>query len=235
MSLINDALKKAARQRAGEQGDLLPPMPGGGSHGPSSSGGPMKTQTLVLIAVGAVALMVVSAVVTGLFLSGKSEAKVASSARAAGAPAAVPAAAQAVSVTPVAAAPVVKPAPVVIAAPTAAPIVLTRAPAASAPTPTPVPVVARVEPTPAPTRVAASAAAPSLPAASHTDEVQAVVDRYHVSGVRAAGTGSKALIDGHIFKVNDVIDKTTGLRLVGVEEDHLTFTDANGQTYVKNL
>jgi len=30
MSLINDALKKAARQRAEEQADMTPIMPGGG-------------------------------------------------------------------------------------------------------------------------------------------------------------------------------------------------------------
>ncbi len=32
MSLINEALKKAARLRAEEQADMVPPMPGGG-HG----------------------------------------------------------------------------------------------------------------------------------------------------------------------------------------------------------
>ena len=62
--------------------------------------------------------------------------------------------------------------------------------------------------------------------------VQATIDHFHVSGVRA---GTKALINGHIYKINDVLDKGIGLKLVGVEDDHLTFTDSQGQTYVKNF
>ncbi len=62
------------------------------------------------------------------------------------------------------------------------------------------------------------------------DEVQAVVDAFHISGVRTAGSGSKALVDGHIYKLNDIVDKKLGLRLVKVDEDHLTFTDRDGNT-----
>ena len=76
MSLINDALKKAARQRAEEQGETAP-MPGGGRR-PSRQGGPMQKQTLVLIIGAAVVLVVVSAVVTGILMNGKPAAKTAS-------------------------------------------------------------------------------------------------------------------------------------------------------------
>src|SRR5476649_1167191 len=79
MSLINEALKKAARQRAEEQADVIPPMPGGGGRS-SGHRQSMGTQTLVLIAGAAVVLIVVSAVITGVFMAGKPEAKPATTA-----------------------------------------------------------------------------------------------------------------------------------------------------------
>lgn len=206
MSLINDALKKAAHQRAEAQSDL-PPVPGGGPR-PSRQGAPMRTQTLILIGAGAVALIVISAVVTGMLLSNKPAA----------APAPLPVVAKAPEPTPT---PTPKPA-VVVSAPTIS------LPSAEKPVPT-------AAPTAAPVVVVAQAPAPTAapkPAVSRVDQIQSVIDHYHVSGVRA---GSKALIDGHIFKVNDVLDKALGLKLTAVDDDHLTFTDASGETFVKNF
>jgi len=65
--------------------------------------------------------------------------------------------------------------------------------------------------------------------------IQGIVDRFRVSGVRAAGADSKALVDGHVYKINEMIDRTIGLRLVKVDADHLTFVDAQGDTYVKSF
>jgi hypothetical protein len=62
-----------------------------------------------------------------------------------------------------------------------------------------------------------------------------MVDAFHISGVRTAGAGSKALVDGHVYRLNDVIDKTVGLKLVKVDEDHLTFVDRDGNSYVRNF
>ncbi|MFZ1056109.1 MAG: hypothetical protein WAN79_10590, partial [Opitutaceae bacterium] len=70
---------------------------------------------------------------------------------------------------------------------------------------------------------------------SHSEAVQGIVDGYRVSGVRSAGADSKALIDGHVYKVNDVIDRTLGIRLVKVDPDHLTLVDKDGATYVKSF
>ena len=61
------------------------------------------------------------------------------------------------------------------------------------------------------------------------------MDRFHVSGARAAGADSKALIDGHVYRVNDVMDKSVGLRLSKVDADRLTFVDADGNTYIKTF
>ena len=54
MSLINEALKQAQRQRAKEQADLAAPMPG--SSGPTMrrSGPNLSNQTLVLLAGGGI-------------------------------------------------------------------------------------------------------------------------------------------------------------------------------------
>jgi hypothetical protein len=230
MSLINDALKKAARQRAEEQGEVIPPMPGGGHRRPSRPGEPMRVQTIVLIGAAALALIVVSAVVTGIFVTGKPEVKAAAVAQAPTlAPTPPP---QKVAVqSPIIAAP--QALPTSVPTPTSAPVavVMPAVVAAAAPTaaPTPRPVAAALAP------IAAPAAAPTTAPQSRNELIQGIVDRFRVSGVRAAGADSKALVDGHVYKINEMIDRTIGLRLVKVDADHLTFVDAQGDTYVKSF
>jgi hypothetical protein len=206
MSLINDALKKAARQRAEEQGEIIPPMPGGGGRRVSRQGGPMGKQTLVLVVAAAVALVVVSAVITGVLMTGKPDAKAAVIAK----PSPEPTLQEA-------------PKPIV-----QAPVITVSLPPVAKPTPTPSPVAVAPEP-PAPAqKVAASTQV-------HTDMVQAVVDAFHISGVRTAGAGSKALVDGHIYKLNDVLDRTLGLKLIKVDEGQLTFVDKDGNVYIRTF
>jgi hypothetical protein len=212
MSLINDALKKAARLRAEERADLVPPMPGGGGR-VQRQRAPIRTQTLILVGAAALALIVVSAVITGVLMTGKPEAKPAA-APAQVIPAALPPARVAVS-APVIEVPVPK-----VAVPT-------RAPAPAAPTPAPLQVALAPPPNAAP----AAAPAPE----GHSDQIQGIVDRFHVSGVRAAGADSKALVDGHVYRVNEIIDRSVGLKLVKVDSDHLTFVDAGGNTYLKSF
>jgi hypothetical protein len=43
------------------------------------------------------------------------------------------------------------------------------------------------------------------------------------------------LIGERVYKVNDIVDRTLGLRLIKVSPGVLTFADANGATYAKNL
>jgi hypothetical protein len=224
MSLINDALKKAARQRAEEQADVVAPMPGGGNRHAPGSGGPMRTQTMVLIGAAAVALIVVSAVVTGVFVAGKSEQK---SAAMAPVPTPTPSPQKVVVQSPVIALPQV----LQTSAPSPTPVAATKP--ASAPVLHPLPA-ARQVPSPVISAPAAAASVASAPE-SHNDLIQGIIDRYRISGVRAAGLDSKALVDGHVYKVNDLIDKSLGLKLVKVESDHLTFVDAQGETYVRSF
>lgn len=253
MSIINDALKKAARQRAQEEGDLAHLMPGASrAHAPRGEKG-RPTQTVILVAAGAVALIVVSVVVTGILVTGKPAAAPGAAAKptpAPSQPAAAPAAlvqlpAVALVSVPRATSPIPTPAPTIVyrPAPTAVP---TAVPTAEPTTvPTPVPTEAPTSP-PAPAFAAAPVISlhPPTPAApvaanpgaqAHNDLVQGLVDAIKVTGVRAAGAESKALIDGHVYRLNDILDRATGLRLVGVEPDHVTFMDSQGVTYVKNL
>ena len=229
MSLINDALKKAARQRAEEQADMAPIMPGGGASR-GRSGGPMTKQTMILIGAAAVALVVVSVVATGVFVTSRPPPKPAEPAPIAAAPMAaakpepsVSVAVQLPSVAVIAAPKVAAPAPTPTPAPTAAPVVVVQPVVAQATAP-----VAR---TPEPT---AAPAAASAPAESKADRIQAFIDALQISGARAAGADSKALVNGHVFKLNDVLDKALGLRLKQVDADHLTFVDSAGDTYVKS-
>lgn len=229
MSLINDALKKAARQRAEEQADVVAPMPGGARRVPRQ-GAPMKTQTMILVGAAALALIVVSVVVTGIMMTNKPE----------GAPVAVaaPVASPAQTAAPriVVQAPAVTVAVPQQAAPAAAPTPVPVVQAVPTPTPSPLPVVQAPAPAAASAPVAAAAPpAGSAASQSHTDLIQGVVDGYHISGVRLSGAGSKALVDGHVYKLNDIVDKSLGLKLVKVDEDHLTFVDKDGATFVRNF
>lgn len=217
MSLINDALKKAARLRAEEQAGMPPPMPGGGHGRISRQREPIRTQTVVLIAGAAVALIVVSAVITGILVTAKPEPKAALAARPTPEALATPAPKKVVVQAPVISVPVSQP---VAAPPTPAPTAPVRAAEA------PPPVIRTAAP---PAAAPASASGPQ----ARNDLVQGIVDRLHVSGARAAGADSKALVDGHVYRVNDVVDKTVGLRLAKVEPDRLTLVDAEGNTYVK--
>jgi hypothetical protein len=121
-------------------------------------------------------------------------------------------------------------------------VIAVSIPQQSVPTAAPSPVaVAKPTPTPSPVAVVqapvAATAAIAAPAETQSpnDAVQALVDGFHISGVRTAGAGSKALIDGHVYKLNDVVDKALGLRLSKVDEDHLTFVDREGNVFLRSF
>ena len=199
MSLINDALKKAQRQRTGDPGSALPTMQGGG-RGPSKMGTPM----LVLIGAGLVLLVVLAVVATVMYVSPK---------------------------TPEPVAAVTKPA-APAAAPSKAPQVVV---ASTAVTPPVVSVEsAKVSPTPAPADAAPVINVAPLVAATPDEQVQALIDKMRVTGVRTSASGSKVLMNDHIVRLNDLVDRDSGLRLVKIEDGTLTFKDKQGATYTKS-
>ena len=229
MSLINDALKKAQHQRTGvpTTGNPvdLPPMPGTAlGAGGVKRGKTMPAQTMTLVIASATGAAVLAVVVTIYFFN-----------RAPAAPdRPVPRrpVAPAVATTPTATPSPVIVAPVIVPPSTKIDLSGQKLPSeeavtatVSAPTPT------SVTPLPAP------AAEPPHPVAPGTGDIRILtyVDAVRVAGIRSSGNDSKVLMNDRVYRLNDVVDYTLGLRLTKVTADGLTFTDANGTTYVKNF
>lgn len=262
MSLINDALKKAQRQRA----------PDAGSPGASASAGPVAKRAqplaakwIVLLALGAVALVVVAAVTVTLFVLSDT-------------PAPPPAQGNVSRAAPVAAA-----SPSAPGSPASAvrpPPSVARPPSPAAPTPSsarggnreafvsslPAPdhdpssenAALRPPPSavvPSPSALSSPSSAlspppalvrdqptvvPDAPAVSFAiprpdERIIAYVDRLRVAGIRSSGADSKVLMNDRVYRVGDLVDRELGLKLVQVAPDMLTFEDAKGLTYTKNF
>lgn len=225
MSLINEALKKAQHQR----GDSAAVAAVAGTRPIIKRERPQSAQTMLLIGIGAILLVVISVVVTVFWVdrpttkppavasaaSAGSEAKPATPAVA---PAIVPATTGLAS-TPAAAATTAS-AKLVPAIPVAGPAVA-------------------VAPAQRPPAVATAGSKPSIPPpttapVSKPDErVQQFVDTIRVTGIRSSGSDSRVLMNDRVYRVNDIVDRSLELRLTKVASDSLTFTDANGVTYVK--
>jgi len=260
MSLINDALKRAARQRQADQAGYAPPVPGqtGGGHAVTHRGKPLGSQALILIVAGAAALIVVSVVITVYLLRDDPAPRptplppaapiVATTAQTAPATDTAP---QVVLQIPpsgpaptetVAAEPKPQPTPPTTT-PVAQEIVTTPAPAAGVPVSTPAqpaattaaqplaPTAGPAQPSPA----AASTPAPVAPAVTPDQQVLVYLDNLRIMGVRFSGLDSKVLIGDRVYRINDVIERNFGLKLVEVQPDRLYFVDARGVTYAKNL
>jgi hypothetical protein len=84
-------------------------------------------------------------------------------------------------------------------------------------------------------KVAEKPATPPPPSgpAKPDERVTAYVDAVKVAGIRSSGDDSRVLMNDRVYRVNDIVDRTLGVRLVKVAIDSLTFADANGITYVK--
>jgi len=241
-------------------------MPGAGTARITKRAEPRSTQQLVLIAAGAIVLVVLSVVVTFWFVNRAPSPK----------PAPKLIVVKPVDTSgpsPVIVAPAIKP-PVVAPEPaptkpvTTAPVVEQTAsaslPAATPPPATPaskpatsdkvadVPTSAPSSPppqenNPATTPVAMAAtvatppsasppAAPNAAAPAATDpRVHAFIDAVKVKGILPSGTDSRVLMKDQVYRVNDIVDRSLGVRLTKVEANALTFTDSNGAVYVKNF
>jgi len=100
-------------------------------------------------------------------------------------------------------------------------------------------------PSPAPPPATAATGAPvsppprpavSLPPIIKPDErITAFVEAMRIKSVRVAGADSRVLINDRVYRVGEIIDRTLGIRLATVAASQLTFSDANGTTYVKYL
>lgn len=65
--------------------------------------------------------------------------------------------------------------------------------------------------------------------------ILAYIDTLRVTGIRAAGSDSKVLMNDRVFRLNDVVDHALGLKLTGVTNHTLTFEDDQGAAYTRNF
>jgi hypothetical protein len=258
MSLINEALKKAQRQRTAESTEA-PPMPGGGAA--AGRARPRSAQSLLLLVAGGVVLVVLSVVAT-VFLIARRPGPSTVTAKPKPAPmaeapvVAMPLAEKGPPASVVASAPVektpapAKPAemttptgtkPTPASGPKAAPppssFAETKAAAETKPAAASPPATLPTAPAdiaPVATAPATPAPPPLPPTAVKADErVHAFIDAIRVSGIRSSGGESRVLMNDRVYRVNDIVERNLGLRLTKVDPDSLTFTDPNGVTYVK--
>jgi hypothetical protein len=133
-------------------------------------------------------------------------------------------------------APPITPAPVPPSAIPSPPPILAETPAMRPPTQAPLatePAPTASVPLPALNLAADSGASTAPP---KTDErIHQFVDAIKVAGIRSSGDDSRVLMNDRVYRVNDIVERTLGVRLTKVEADALTFTDGNGATYVKHF
>jgi hypothetical protein len=227
MSLINEALKQAQRQRAKEQADLAAPMPGSGGPTMRRTAPALSSQTLVLLVGGGITLFVVCVVAAVLWINRPDPAKpapvknaqaaTAKSSATAGNMITLPAMskpdASGANVTPLAAGPA-------SLTPASAALALARA---QSPSPT---LVTEAVPAPAP---------PTRPTGTFKEHIQVMIDAYRVPGLRAEGDDSKVLLNDRVYKLNDIVDRANSLRLTKVASDGLEFTTPDGFVYEKTF
>ena len=231
MSLINDALKKAQKQRTGDGPDLttMPAIGGESAARIARRDKPTGFNTLVLwIGLGATALVVL--LVVGFFAvrwmtrPAEPQAKPA-------APSPLTVAAKTPS-TPTAGAPAI---PTVSTTTANSPASTTAAvPAASSPTPVvldakPV-VVVPVTPPPEP-----EPPKPVVPAPKMEPKSIAYIEALRVAGIRASTTDSKVLMNDRVYRTGDTVEHNLGLKLAVINASALTFEDEKGARYTRNF
>ena len=254
MSLINDALKKAQRQRT--EGNPAPAEVSAPGTTPEQLHRVARREKpagfraqLLLIAGGAIATVLVLGLGAMYFFRSNQ-------------PAAVPASPAPVATAPTTAA-VQTPQPKV-ATPAAAPATLSvSSPQTTNPVPTGTPAPAAQFPVataPAPSTPAVSTpvqfALPAAPAVETTPVTAAatgasspgsadrpkpstrmigVIEHFRVGGIRMAGTDSKVLMNDKVYRLNDTVDYELNIRLTGIEPKALTFEDSHGAIYVRTF
>ena len=246
MSLLNEALKKAQRQQHTEQQASARVIVQSSFAGtaPAVTRTGMSTRLFTLLIAGAVVLVSGSVLGTVLLLRKPDAAKAAPTPLALTAP--TPAAPTAAAPQPAAIVTQTPSVPAADAGSLAIRVALPAAPvtqqATQAPVPAPAPA-ATPEPRPAADTAPAAPTTPQIRIASIDEDTAAaretaaysVINAMRISGIRGTGTDSRVLIDGRVYRINSVVDRTLGLRLTAVEADRLLFTDSRGTVFTRLL
>jgi len=229
MSLINEALKKAQRQRM--EGPVAVPGPADGTVAASPVSTvkrcpPMLARPQVLLISGCVVVLLMGGVLAFLFLISDSPLPT---------PIKSPiAAVQPVKPTTPASAPTTTTTPAVtVTLPSIKSIdVVATPPAASVPA-TSAPASMQIAPVQATPKPGGPPAVPTVPTAN--PKVYEFLDTLRIAGIRVSATDPKIIMNDRVFRINDVVDRNTQLRLTKVDSSMLTFIDASGYEYQKSL
>jgi hypothetical protein len=216
MSLISDALKKAQRQRTIEAG--------GGADGPRIvvRRGSDPSKQVFLIA-GALVLVVVAAAVFVVLKLRPSEEEIAARVTAEAAKAREAAAAKVVASPPAA-----SPAPGKAGDTT--PLIVLNVPSSGQ-------AAAPLAPPPERPVLVPPAAPAAPPPGAPSPALQDYVETLRITGWSAAGAPAerKVMINERVYRINDVVDRALGLKLVEIQSDGITFADERGGTYPRRL
>ncbi|MEO6244304.1 MAG: hypothetical protein ABIQ12_02610 [Opitutaceae bacterium] len=216
MSLINDALKKAQNVRYEEPIDPAAPAAAGGNKTRiAKRGRAHSANTTILLGSGAIVLVVLSVVATVYLVNRTPEP--ATEAAAASVAATVPQVGQAAT-APAVVAPKLD---LRVVAPPGDTIVASIKAATTKETP----------PAPPPAPVVIAPPGPPKP----DEQTLRYVEAIKVAGVRSSGNESRVLMNERVYRVSDIVDRTIGLKLIGVAPGTLTFSDSAGANYVKNF
>jgi cytoskeletal protein RodZ len=224
MSLINDALKKAQKQRTGDAPDLskLPAIGGEPAARIARRDKPPAFNSMVLwIGVGATTVLILTVGAFFLIRWMMKNPEAPATAKAPVVAQSMPTAKE--TPTPTATPSAAKPPPsVATVQPSVPEVVVETKPVAVASTEAPAPVEA---PKPVVAAVAPKMAAKAV----------AYIDALRVAGVRASGAESKVLMNDRVYRIGDTVEHVLGLKLAGITVDSLTFEDENGARYTRNL
>jgi hypothetical protein len=93
---------------------------------------------------------------------------------------------------------------------------------------TPVAPVEPVKPVTPPTPPA-----PLVPTAN--PKVYEILEALRITGIRASETDPKVIMNERVYRLNDIVDRGTQLRLIRVDTTALVFADASGFEYRKSF
>ncbi len=241
MSLINEALKKAQRQRMENPASVPPPVDGSAassSHPIATRRPPMPARTQVLVLGGCIVLLFMGGLMAFLFLApGSPTPSPLKSPQAAVPPAKQSASIASASVTlaPAAERPPVTTPEITITLPLIKPVAVVATPPAAPVPGVPAPTTAQVAAATSaqPAKPASSPDVPAVPTAN--PKVYEFLETLRVAGIRVSATDPKVILNDRVFRINDVVDRNTQLRLTKVGAASLTFTDPSGFEYQKSF
>ncbi len=228
MSLINEALKKAQKQRTGDSPPLAA-MPGVGGEPAARIARRAKPVgfNAMLLRIGFGAGGAVVLLIAGIFLVRVLKNR----------PEAPPPA----KISPPATAPAAVTAPVPASVTPAAPSTSTNTFVLPLATPAPAvvqknePVAAKVEPQPVSPPPEVAPPKPVAPAPKMNPKAIAYIENLHIAGIRASSYDSKVLMNDHVYRIGDLVDPDLGIKITGITSSSLTFKDDRGAGYTRQF